>query len=87
MLLAMTRKLVALAMLLGACGANPNPPVPPPSSAELAGGGVWVAYNLGCDTGCDKIRRGDRIVAVDGRPVTNGAEFDAANLTRGHPVA
>ncbi len=86
MLHAMTRKLVALAMLLGACGANPNPPVPPPSSAELAGGGVWVAYNLGCDTGCDKIRRGDRIVAVDGVAVTNGAEFDAANLARGTSV-
>lgn len=86
MLLAMKRTLVALAMLLGACGANPNPPVPPPSSAELAGGGVWVAYNLGCDAGCDKIRRGDRIVAVDGVAVTNGAEFDAANLARGTAV-
>lgn len=87
MLAAMKRSLVALAMLLGACGgANPNPAVPPPSSSELAGGGVWVAYNLGCTAGCDKIRRGDRIVAVDGVAVTNGAEFDAANLARGTAV-
>ena len=86
MLLAMQRMIVALALLLGACGGNPNPPVPPPSSTELAGGGVWVAYNLGCTAGCDKIRRGDRILAIDGVAVTNGAEFDAANLARGTAV-
>jgi hypothetical protein len=78
---------VALAAALAsACGANPNPPVPPPSSAELSGGGVWVAYNLGCDAGCDQIRRGDRILAVDGEPVASGAEYDAANVARGAPV-
>lgn len=86
MLLAMKRKIVALVMLFGACEGNLNPPVPPPSSTELAGGGVWVAYNLGCSEGCDKIRRGDRIVAIDGVAVTNGAEFDAANLARGTAV-
>jgi hypothetical protein len=72
--------------LLGACGPGPNPPVPPPTAAELAGGGVWVAYNLGCATGCDRIRRGDRIVAVDGRPVGSGAEYDAADVDRGAPT-
>lgn len=74
------------AAVLWACGSVKNPPVPPPSSAELAGGGVWVAYNLGCKLGCDQISRGDRILAVDGRPVATGAELDAANLTRGTPV-
>ncbi len=83
----MQRHLVALVMLLGACGANPNPPVAPPSSAELSGGGVWVAYNLGCAAGCEQIRRGDRILAVDGHAVASGAELDAANLARGTPVA
>jgi len=84
----MRSSLTALSLLLPmACGPSPNPPVPPPTSAQLAGGGVWVAYNLGCSAGCDQIRRGDRIVAVDGRPVNTGAELDAADLTRGNPVA
>ncbi len=74
----MRSTVVALSMAFGACAANPNPPVPPPGAAELAGGGVWVAYNLGCKVGCDQIRRGDRILALDGRPVTRGAELDAA---------
>ncbi len=88
MLSTMRRLRVALAMsLLGACGPGPNPAVPPPSSAQLSGGGVWVAYNLGCSAGCDKIERGDRILAVDGKPVSSGAELDAADLTRGAPVA
>jgi len=87
-MLAAMRRLAALAAmsLLWACGAPKNPPVAPPSSAQLAGGGVWVAYNLGCKLGCDQISRGDRILAVDGRPVATGAELDAANLTRGTPV-
>lgn len=82
----MRRPLVALALLFGACMSNPNPPVPPPSSAELSGGGAWVAYNLGCKLGCDQIKRGDRILAVDGKPVGTGAELDAI-LSRGTPVA
>ena len=69
-----------------ACGPARNPAVPPPTSTQLAGGGVWVAYNLGCEKGCDQISRGDRIVAVEGRPIATGAEFDAANVDRGAPV-
>ncbi len=89
MLCAMRRLAVLAAMsvwALGSCGSSNNPPVPPPSSTELAGGGVWVAYNLGCKTGCDQISRGDRILAVDGRKVTTGPELDAANIARGTPV-
>lgn len=74
------------ALLTMACGPSPNPAVPPPSSTELAGGGVWVAYNLGCTAGCDQIRRGDRILAVDGQPVASGAEYDAAGVARGSAV-
>ncbi len=82
----MRRPLTALALSFGACMSSPNPPVPPPSSAELSGGGAWVAYNLGCELGCDQIKRGDRILAVDGKPVSTGAELDAP-LSRGTPVA
>jgi len=82
----MRRFTVALTTLfLWSCTPARNPPVAP-TAAELAGGGVWVAYNLGCAAGCDQISRGDRILAVDGRPVASGAEFDAAGITRGAPV-
>jgi hypothetical protein len=73
-------------MLLAAC-AELNPARPPPDHAVLAPGGVWVAYNLGCERGCDEIKRGDRILAVDGRPVSSGAELDAIGLARGRPLA
>lgn len=82
----MRTPLVALATLFAACAVGPNPAVPPPTTAELAGGGAWVAYNLGCKVGCDRIKRGDRILAVDGQPVPGGAELDAA-LSREAPVA
>ena len=36
--------------------------------------GAWVAYNLGCKFGCKVIRRGDLITAVDGKPISSGAE-------------
>ena len=88
MLGAMRRLTVLIAALcMWGCSSAKNPPVAPPSSAELAGGGVWVAYNLGCKVGCDQISRGDRIVAVDGRAVNSGPELDAADLTRGTPVS
>lgn len=73
--------------LLGACGGQLNPSVPTPKSGELGEQpGVWVAYNLGCTQGCDKIRRGDIIIAIDGKPVTSGAEVDAAGLADGTPA-
>jgi hypothetical protein len=81
------RRSAALLTLFTALACKPpNPAVPPPTSAQLAGGGVWVAYNLGCDQGCDQISRGDRILAVEGKPISSGAEFDAADIDRGTPV-
>lgn len=70
--------------LVAACAPR-NPPVPPPDSSELQRGGVWIAYNYGCDRGCDQIQRGDRITAIDGTPVATGPEVDAARLTDGLP--
>ncbi|HEY8378359.1 MAG TPA: hypothetical protein VIK91_17805 [Nannocystis sp.] len=77
--------LLPCVLALSAC-IELNPARPPPDHATLAPGGVWVAYNLGCEVGCDQIRRGDRILAVDGRPVDSGAEIDAINLARGAPL-
>lgn len=78
------RIVVSLVLALAACAPELNPARKPRPDA-LAGGGVWVAYNLGCDQGCAEIRRGDRILAIEGRPVSSGAEIDALNLARGEP--
>ncbi len=72
----MRRLLTASFLVVAAC--SPNPATAVPSPAALAEGGVWVAYNLGCKVGCNEIQRGDRIVAVDGQPVANGQQLDAA---------
>jgi hypothetical protein len=77
---------LTLSLGLCACGPELNPPRPPPAHSELAPGGVWVAYNLGCEVGCDEIKRGDRILAIDGRPVSSGAEIDQINLARNAPL-
>jgi hypothetical protein len=71
-------RLAAVALALAACGPELNPPRAPDG---LADGGVYVAYNLGCERGCDRLRRGDRIVAVDGLAVASGAEFDMLAMT------
>jgi hypothetical protein len=44
-----------------------------------------VAYNYGCDKGCNDIQKGDLIQKVDGKPIKTGAEFDAANVIDGKP--
>lgn len=81
------RALALVSLLLGACAGQLNRSVPTPKPGELAvRPGLWVAYNLGCEQGCNQIRRGDIITAIDGKPVTTGAELDAADLARGTPV-
>jgi hypothetical protein len=40
-----------------------------PKNRDLKAGGVYVAYNLGCDAGCDQINKGDLIQKVDGKAV------------------
>ncbi len=81
-------RLLALAsLLLSACAGQLNPSVPTPKPGELGKQpGVWVAYNLGCQRGCDQIHRGDIITAIDGEPVTRGDQVDDARLARGTPV-
>lgn len=55
------------------------------TNAQLKAGGMFVAYNLGCEKGCDAITPGDLILEIDGRPLETGADFDAANITDGQP--
>ncbi|MBZ5714656.1 hypothetical protein [Nannocystis pusilla] len=77
---------LTLSIGLCACGPELNPPRPPPAHSVLAPGGVWVAYNHGCEVGCEEIKRGDRILAIDGRPVSSGAEIDQIDLARDAPL-
>jgi hypothetical protein len=56
-----------------------------PKAKDLKPGGVYVAYNLGCDQGCDQIQKGDLIQKIDGKDVRTSADFDAATLTDGQP--
>lgn len=75
------------AALLTACGTQLNASVKTPPAGELTRTpGAWVAYNLGCKLGCKEIRRGDLITAVDGKPISSGAEIDDVDLARGTPV-
>lgn len=82
----MMRRAVSVLLWLAACKPELNPVRPPPTHEVLLAGGVWVAHNLGCAAGCEQIRRGDRIVAVDGVQVDHGAAVDASGLDRGSPV-
>lgn len=79
--------LLGAALLTAACGSQRNASVKTPAAGELARTpGAWVAYNLGCKRGCDEIRRGDLITAVDGKQISSGAEIDAVDLARGTPI-
>ncbi len=40
-----------------------------PQSKDLKEGGVYVSYNLGCEQGCDQIKKGDLIQKMDGKDV------------------
>ena len=50
---------------------------------DLQPGGVYVAYNLGCEAGCDQIQKGDLIQKFDGNTVQAAA--DLAAITDGKP--
>jgi len=77
---------LAIAAILGgalACRHGPILGFDIPSHDELALGGVYVAYNLGCEKGCNLVEKGDLIVAIDDQPVQSGQDFDRARVARG----
>ncbi|MEZ4384686.1 MAG: hypothetical protein R3A79_25380 [Nannocystaceae bacterium] len=73
----------ALALAFVGCAGELNRPVRP-AEGDLVEG-LWVAYNYGCARGCDDIRRGDRLLEIDGVSVSSGAEFDRFDLADGAP--
>jgi len=56
-----------------------------PGEKDLKSGGIYVAYNNGCDQGCDGIDKGDLITEIDGKKVSTSEDFDKANLIDGKP--
>lgn len=56
-----------------------------PTYDDLDRGGIYVAYNLGCEKGCERIGKGDLILMIDGRAVETSKDLDAVDLTDGKP--
>lgn len=56
-----------------------------PNSKELAQGGIYVVYNMGCEKGCDQLGKGDLIKKIDGQAVESNEAFDAINIADGKP--
>lgn len=54
-----------------------------PGKKDLKQGGVYVAYNLGCDKGCDQVQKGDLIQKIDGNTVKTASDLDG--LANGEP--
>lgn len=72
----------SLLLALSACEPSSNA-FNTPMEKDLKAGGIYVAYNLGCEKGCDQIAKGDLIQKIDGKLVKTAEEFDAANLADG----
>ena len=67
-----------MAATLSRCG---EPPV-----LELPTGGLYVAYNAGCEEGCDAIQRGDVILGLDGLPTSKPEDLDGLTDGRRHDL-
>lgn len=48
-----------------------------PMKKDLKPGGVYVAYNLGCEQGCDQVQKGDLIQKMDGKAVADADDLKA----------
>lgn len=53
---------------------------------ELEPGGVYVAYNLGCEAGCDQIQKGDLIQKMDGATVQTAEDLKSISDGKPHKL-
>lgn len=83
----MKRLLVAASLLLSSaslsCDTSDSFNIPKPK--DLKPGGIYVAYNNGCDQGCDQLKKGDLIQKVDGKEVKTSQNWKDANVSDGNP--
>lgn len=79
--------LLALAGVSACDGAGgSNAPTIEVSSDQLKGGGVYIAYMVGCEKGCDQLEKGDLIQSVDGQPVTSSKDMRVSRIATGAPL-
>jgi hypothetical protein len=67
-------------------GGSSKPPTIAVSSEQLKPGGVFVAHVVGCEKGCDQLKRGDLILAVDGQPVSSSKDMRVSRIATGTPL-
>lgn len=78
--------LLAFAGVSACDGGASKPPTIEVSSEQLKPGGVFIAHVVGCDKGCDQLKRGDLILAVDGQPVTSSKDMRVSRIATGSPI-
>lgn len=66
----------SMVLSLGMSACEPTGVANIPKNKDLKAGGVYVAYNLGCDAGCDGVEKGDLIQKMDGKAVTVAKDLD-----------
>jgi hypothetical protein len=81
--------LVSLLALAGVSACDSSASQPPGievSHEQLKPGGVYIAYIVGCEKGCDQLAKGDLILEVDGKPVTSGKDMRTSRIATGAPL-
>jgi hypothetical protein len=66
-------------------GGGTNAPTIEVKSEQLKPGGVYIAYMVGCDSGCDQLEKGDLILEVDGTPATSAKDVRTSRIADGAP--
>jgi hypothetical protein len=74
--LAFVASFLALTSIGATCGGGGGSNSFTIKDKELDPGGVYVAYNLGCEAGCDQIQKGDLIQKMDGTTVKAVADLE-----------
>ena len=67
-------------------GSSSSPPTIAVSSEQLKPGGVYIAYMVGCDTGCNELAKGDLVLEVEGTPVSSAKDVRVSRIATGEPV-
>lgn len=70
----------------GAGGGGSSSPTVAVTAAELAPGGVYIAYMVGCEKGCDQLEKGDLILEVNGQPVSSSKDMRVSRIATGEPI-
>ena len=81
--LAFVASFLALTSIGATCGGSGSGSSFTIKDKDLDPGGVYVAYNLGCEAGCDQIQKGDLIQKMDGATVATAE--DLKGLSDGKP--